>query len=129
MSKLERPLTRWFWEQSGGLLIEEFQLVKRGPGNAPRYADGLIVLGEPDQISPERDFDIRGRDVIVVQSKAKRLGMYLMGQTLFSLELVRRMEPSSARAVAVCTADDFVLRELLENQDGCSVEVVSGVGR
>lgn len=129
MSKLETPMTRWFWEQTGGLLIEEFQLVKRGPENAPRFADGLIVLGEPDQISPERDFDIRGRDVIVVQSKAKRLGMYLMGQTLFSLELVRRMEPSSARAVAVCAADDLVLRELLENQDGCSVEVVADTGR
>ena len=122
-------MTRWFWEQTGGLLIEEFQLVKRGPRNAPRYADGLIVLGETDQISTKRDFDICGRDVIVVQSKAKRLGMYLMGQTLFSLELVRSMQPSSARAVAVCTADDFALRELLENQDGCSVEVVAGVGR
>lgn len=119
-------MTRWYWQRVGGLLIEEFQLVRRGPENAPRYADGLIVLGEPDQISGERDFDIGGRDVIVVQSKAKRLGMYLMGQTLFSLELVRRMKPSSARAVAVCSIDDPVMRELLEHHEGCSVSVYNG---
>lgn len=126
MSKLETPMTRWYWEQTGGLLIEEFQLVKRGPASAPRYADGLIVLGEPTGVSSKRDFDIRGRDVVVIQAKAKRLGMYLMGQTLFSLELVRRMEPSSARSVAVCSIDDPVMRELLENHEGCSVSVYTG---
>lgn len=121
MSKLETPITRWFWEQIGGLLIEEFQLVKRGPDSAPRYADGLIVVGEPNQIRRQRSFDISGRDVILIQTKAKRLGMDLMGQTLFSLQLVRQMEPKTARAVALCSKSDTVMRDLLESHDGCSV--------
>lgn len=116
-------MTRWFWQQTGGLLIEEFPLVKRGVNNSSRFADGLIVLGEPNGISASRDFDIRGRDVIVVQSKAKRLGMYLMGQCVFSLELVKSFDPVSARSVAVCSKDDLVLRELLERHEGCSVVV------
>lgn len=65
MSKLETPVTRWYWQQIGGLLIQEFLLVRRGAGSAPRYADGLIVLGEPNRISAQRDFDLRGRDVVV----------------------------------------------------------------
>jgi hypothetical protein len=105
------------------LLIEEFPLVKAGPRSAARFADGLIVLDEPTGIGSDRGFNIEGRDVVVVQTKAKRLGMYLMGQTLFSLELVRRMEPRSASAVAVCMEDEAVMRSLLESHEGCSVVV------
>ena len=116
-------MTRWYWQQTGGLLIEEFPLVKAGPSNAPRYADGLIVLDEATAIRAERGFNIEGRDVIVIQTKAKRLGMYLMGQTLFSLQLVRRMGPKTARAVALCAEDDAVMRSLLERHEGCSVVI------
>jgi len=123
MSKRETPMTRWYWQQTGGLLIEEFPLVKAGPGGAARFADGLIVLDEPTGIGTARSFKIEGRDVIVVQTKAKRLGMYLMGQTLFSLELVRRMGPKTAHAVALCVEDDIVMRSLLEGHEGCSVAV------
>jgi len=93
MSSRETPLTRWYWRQVGGLLIEEFHLVRAKPGVSPRYLDGLIVLGEEKALSESRDFPIEGRDVIAVQTKASRLGMYLMGQCLFSLELVKRFRP------------------------------------
>jgi hypothetical protein len=116
-------MTRWFWEQTGGLLIEEFPLVQAGPGNAARFADGLIVLDEPAAISTNRDFNIEGHDVMVIQTKAKRLGMYLLGQTVFSLELVLRLQPKSARAVALCSQDDSVMRFLLESRQDCSVVV------
>lgn len=123
MSKNETPLTRWYWQQIGGLLIEEFLMVKRSPTNAPRHLDGLIVLGEPTALAETRSFDITDRDVIVVQTKAKRLGMLLMGQCLFSRDLVRAMGARSVRSVALCTADDSVLRPLLESHEGCDVVI------
>jgi hypothetical protein len=66
--------------------------------------------------------------VIVVQAKASRLGMYLMGQALFSAELIRRFRPASVRSVALCTADDAVLRPLLEPYPHVEVVVMGEFG-
>ena len=123
MSKKETPLTRWYWKQVGGLLIEEFQIVEGTGASSPRYADGLIVLGEPPAISTTRHVDIADRDVIVIQTKVSRLGMSLMGQVLFSKQLVEKMGPRSVRSVALCTKDDAMLRPLLEAFDGCEVVI------
>jgi len=54
--------------------------------------------------------DLAGKDIIVVQAKANRLGMYLMGQALFSRELMKPFRPASIRTVALCAEDDSVLR-------------------
>jgi hypothetical protein len=126
LSKLETPITRWYWEKIGGLLIEEFPVVKASPGQGPRYLDGLIVRGEPTARTTSRDFDLKDRDVIVIQTKAKRLGMYLMGQCLFSRDLVLKLGAKSVRSVALCTKDDVVLRPLLEAHEGCEVVVFDG---
>ncbi len=91
-----------------------------------RHLDGLIVLGEPKSISSSKNFDIRGKDVIVIQTKAKRLGMYLMGQCLFSRDLVLKHGVKSVRSVALCTEDDVILRPLLEAHEGCEVVVFEG---
>ena len=116
-------MTRWYWQQVGGLLIEEYTMVKASPTNAPRYLDGLIVLDEPTTISTSRSVDISSRDVIAIQTKAKRLGMLLMGQCLFSRDLVRAMGARSVRSIALCTEDDAVLRPLLEAHEGCEVVI------
>lgn len=126
MSARETPLTRWYWTQVGGLLIEEFPVVKAAPGVGPRFLDGLIVLGGDTRISSERDVSIEGRDVIAIQTKASRLGMYLMGQCLFSLELVKRLNPRTVTSVALCTADDELLRPMLEKFPGCTVVIFDG---
>jgi hypothetical protein len=126
MSKHETPLTRWYWEKVGGLLIEEFPAVKASPNQAQRLLDGLIVLGEPTARTSAREFDLTDRDVIVIQAKAKRLGMYLMGQCLFSRDLVLQLGAKSVRSVAVCTEDDQTLRPLLERHEGCEVAVFDG---
>ena len=126
MSKHETPLTRWYWQQVGGLLVEEFPLVKGSKGASPRFLDGLIILGEETGISKVRDFPIEGRDVVAIQTKASRLGMYLMGQCVFSLELVKRLNPLSVRSVALCAGDDAVMRPMLEAIEGCEVVVFSG---
>ena len=126
MSLHETPMTRWYWEQVGGLLIEEFMVVPRMDHQARRLVDGLIVLGEEKRIAHQKAFNIAGRDVIIVQSKNRRLGMPLMGQCLFSRDLVLRLSPSSVRSVAVCTHDDEILRPLLESHEGCEVVVYPG---
>jgi hypothetical protein len=117
-------MTRWYWQQVGGLLIEEFQVVAQGDGNARRLVDALIVHGEPTRIAESRKFDVAGREVTVVQAKARRLGMPLMGQCLFSRDLLWNLGVSTIRSVALCTQDDVVLRPLLEQHDNCFVQVV-----
>jgi len=117
-------MTRWYWQKVGGLLIEEFQVVNQSDGQGRRLVDGLIVHGEPTQVAVSRQFAVTGRDVTVVQAKARRLGMPLMGQCLFSRDLIRNLGARTVRSVALCTADDLVLRPLLEQHDNCFVEVV-----
>ena len=117
-------MTRWYWQQVGGLLIEEFQVVSQSDGQGRRLVDGLIVHGELTQVATSRQFDVAGRDVTVVQAKARRLGMPLMGQCLFSRDLLRNLGARSVLSVALCTADDLALRPLLERHDSCCVQVV-----
>jgi hypothetical protein len=61
--------------------------------------------------------------VVAIQTKNSRLGMYLMGQTLFTLKLLEAMGPSSIESVALCATDDAHLRPLLEAHSGCKVVV------
>ena len=124
MSKLETPMTRAYWDEVGGTLIEEFQVVKRTPTRGQRLLDAVIIPDGPNEIRHWSEVDISGKDVIVVQTKASRLGMYLMGQTLFSAELIKALSPRSVRSVALCSRDDDVLRPLLEAYDGCEVKVI-----
>ena len=98
-------------------------MVRAGPGVGARWADVLIVLGtEPRLAKPSEIDTLDGEDVIVIQTKATRLGMYLMGQALFSRFLVEeRFRARSVRSVALCRADDEVLRPLAERT---GIEVV-----
>ena len=124
MSRLETPMTRWYWSQVGGLLLEEFLVVPRASGQGRRLLDGLIVLGEPAAIAPPgARFDIAGRDVVAVQTKNSLLGMYLMGQALFSRDLVRTLGVNSVTSIALCPASDKVLAPMLEAHENCRVVV------
>ena len=113
MSKKETPLTRRYWQSVGGALIEEFPAVLRTESSAQRLLDGVIVLCQAKAIVKHSDIDIKGKDIIVIQTKASRLGMNLMGQAIISAKLMERFEPRSIRSVAICTAGDKVLEALL----------------
>ena len=113
MSKRETPLTRRYWQSVGGALIEEFPAVLRTQESAQRLLDGVIILGENKAIVKHSDVDIKGKDIIVIQTKASRLGMNLMGQAIISAKLMERFEPRSIRSVAICTLGDKVLEALL----------------
>ena len=125
MSKNETPMLLEYWKQTGGVLIEEFHAVKRTSTNSQRYIDGIIILGEETRIGNHDDIElINGREIIVVQVKANRLGMYLMGQTLFSLRLMEKFNPSKITSVALCSDDDSIMRPLLEKLEGCKVVII-----
>ena len=120
----ESPMIQQYWERVGGTLIVEFPVTKKTPTSEIRRIDALILPNGPNAVVHWRDVDIEGQDVIVIQAKAHRLGMYLMGQALFSRDLVRRFNPKSVRSVALCKKDDSVLRPLLESYEGLEVVVV-----
>lgn len=118
MSKYETPLTRRYWKEIGGTLIEEFEAVplRRDPYQARRNIDSVVVLGGPHEIRRADEVEIKDCDIVVIQTKAGKtgytLGMYLLGQALFSRHLMEKFEPKSIRSVAICTKGDVVMEEL-----------------
>ena len=127
MSKHETPLTRKYWRKVGGTLIEEFPIVKRSKTAAPRWIDGVIIYGGKRRIAKRTETDlIKGKDVIVVQTKPWRLDMYQMGQIVFSAELMKRFKPKprSVKGVALCTEDDSALHPLLKKYKNIKVVVL-----
>ena len=88
MSKNETPITRWYWSQLGGLLVEEFCVNRRGAGYGQRLVDAVVLPDRETRVASRREpIEIEaGERVVIVQTKGSRLGMYLMGQVLFSAE-------------------------------------------
>ncbi len=121
MSKHETPMTRWYWRtvnKRQGLLIEEFPAVKRDrtAGKNKRHIDGVIVLGEKAERRGPRKGDrelVKGKRVIVIQSKARRLGMGLIGQVVVSRELLKDLKAKVVKSVGGCRIDDKVLHQVL----------------
>lgn len=101
MSKHETWRTRLYWEQIGGLLIEEFVAVSGNRHQGRRPIDGVIVLDDENRIHDSNFYDIKDRDVIIIQTKSDRIGMYLLGQAYFSKFLIERHKPKSIRTVAI----------------------------
>ncbi|MFT4261352.1 MAG: hypothetical protein ACMXX9_02890 [Candidatus Woesearchaeota archaeon] len=126
MSKKETPLTRKYWQEIGGTLIEEFLMVPKGKNNGARLIDAIIIPNEETKILNQKEINLKGKDIIAVQTKANRLGMYLMGQTLFSEQLLKKYHnPKSIVSVALCTKDDSVLRPLLEKYQNIKVIIIN----
>jgi len=123
MSKLETPMTRWYWHQVRGTLIEEFVAIEEAADRGRRVLDAVIIKNGEFRCVRQSEVSIEDQDIIVVQTKAHRLGMYLMGQALFSAELVRRFNPRSVESVALCARDDAVLRTLFERYENMKVVV------
>ena len=116
-------MTRWYWQQVGGTLIEEFVAVKGTSNCGVRVLDGVIIQDGDFTIVKQSEVSFEGKDVIVIQTKAGRLGMYLMGQAFFSAQLIRRFNPRSVISVALCSQDDSELRPLFEQYPNMKVVV------
>ena len=124
MSKRETPLTHHYWETVGGTLIEEFVAVLPSDSNARRLMDGVIILNGNKRIAKTGEVDLTNKDIVVIQTKASRLGMSLLGQAVFSAQLMKVFHPKSIKSVAICTRGDSVL-ELLAVEYGVEVIVYS----
>ena len=92
MSMHETPMTEGFWETcANGAFLSEYCLVQRAPGCGRRAVDAIILPDEPQGRATAGDYpSLAGRNVIVVQTKRGRMGMYLMGQAVFSAQLAVR---------------------------------------
>jgi hypothetical protein len=123
MSKHETPMTLWYWHQVGGTLIEEFVAVKGTAACGRRVMDAVIIRDGGFRIAHQGEVSLEGKDIIVIQTKASRLGMYLMGQAFFSAQLIQRYHPRSVLSVALCCQDDAVLRPLFEQYPDMKVVV------
>jgi len=86
-----------------------------------RLVDGIIVLGEKTSKQKGGSFDIKDRDVIAIQTKSTRLGMYLMGQAYFTREILKRFNPNSIKTVAICGKGDAEMEALCKKEN---IEVV-----
>ena len=115
-------MLRWFWNKTGGTLIEEFCAVSwQREQQGRRLIDGVIVRDGPcyradlDTAASRRM--VQGRDLLVVQVKTRRLSLPLLGQAFFSAALMRLLSPASAEAVALCRRGDSSLESLAECYD------------
>jgi hypothetical protein len=123
MSKYETPMTRWYWQQVGGTLVEEFVAVDGTSTCGRRVLDGVLIKDGEFRTAQQSEISLEGKDIIVIQTKASRLGMYLMGQAFFSAQLIQRFNPRSVVSVALCGQDDSVLRPLFEQYPNMKVVV------
>ena len=124
MSKHETPMIEKYWGDIGGTLIEEFQAVPKGETSGRRLIDAIIIPTGPTRRAKATEVDIRGEDIICVQAKNSRLGMYVMGQAVFSPRLLRKFQPRSVRSVALVSEDDEELRALLKDFEDVEVVVI-----
>ncbi|RQD81828.1 MAG: hypothetical protein D5R96_06395, partial [Methanocalculus sp. MSAO_Arc2] len=99
MPNNETALTRRYWkEETDGLLIEEFPVVRNKTGCNPRRLDGLVILGRTKKIGDTKQYVdtnakaenlVRDRDVIIIQTKATPFNITLLGQAFFSQCLMK----------------------------------------
>jgi len=133
MSKLEKPLIEKYWHQIGGTIKYEFSMVRRSETNGPRYLDALILPEGKKEVFKGRSSEIKnmikGKDIIIVQAKKGRLGMYLMGQAIFSIDLMKQFQPKSILSVALCFKDDSILKPLLRRYSRVKVVVLGESSR
>ena len=127
MVRTERKdLIKPYWNAHGGTgtMISEFIAVQRAPGQQQRAIDGVIVEDGKGRWLPNKGYDsdeIAGKEITVVQAKFGNLGMYLLGQALFSKELMKPFKPRCIRTIALCEDSDAVLAPLAKEY---GIEVV-----
>jgi hypothetical protein len=119
-------IKRWFDRRPSprGTLVYEYPAVRQTATQTGRWIDGVVLVDEPERILGKGDSTppVEGKRVILAQAKASRLGMSLMGQALFSIELMRRLGAEVVESIALCSKGDSAL-EPLANEAGLRVVV------
>ncbi|MDO9413395.1 MAG: hypothetical protein Q7T81_12560 [Pseudolabrys sp.] len=109
-------MTEGFWQsQARGTYLAEYCLVRRTIDCSVRLADAVILTDEPHCRGLKQNFpSLEGHNVTVVQTKPRRMGMYLMGQAVFSARLVMRQGALSVRSILLCHESDSALLPFLK---------------
>jgi len=117
VSKHETHITECFWETcANGAFLPEYPLVRRSPDRSGRWADAVILPDEPHHRANVKDYpSLANRNVVVVQTQAGRMGMYLMGQAVFSARLALVSGAASVRSILLCRRPDSALLPLLDD--------------
>jgi hypothetical protein len=122
----EPEMTKAYWARrpESGTLYLEYPI-------HGRRIDGLVVVDNPAQGKtvvdkgpyPELE-TLRGKKLIVLQTKRKKLGMGLAGQTIISktLLLIEGFKDAEVEAVAICLELDAKIQEALAKH-GCEAVV------
>ena len=55
---------------------------------------------------------LKEKNIVAIQTKGTRLSMGLMGQALFSRDLLEKHNPRSVESIAICASGDSVLEEI-----------------
>lgn len=122
-NQYEPKMTTAYWENRSekGVLHLEYPI-------HGRRIDGLIVIDESssdkrvETKTPPKLADLKGKKVIVLQTKRNKLGMGVAGQTIISKTLLEQAGVNVVAAVAICLEiDDKILGALRTH--GCEAVV------
>src|SRR2546425_11695496 len=81
MSKNETPMIRWYWNQIGGTLVEEFPAVCRTALCGQRLLDAIILPKRETRIAQWRSVTPRAGEGPDGPSKIHRMGLCLLWAT------------------------------------------------
>lgn len=102
MSQHETPLIRAYRKQVGGTLIEELPAVQRTHRTGPRCIGNVIFAGEETTIASASEVSPTGKDIACIQTNMGTLGVYLIGQAVFSSSFWKRGSSSETCVKLAC---------------------------
>lgn len=125
VSRLETKMIDWFWEQVGGTLIEDFQIMPESGGQDRNLIATVIIPDEPKRkMTANTLLNLEGREILLVRTKNRHLNMSIILQTAFSAQLIKRFRnPLKVHPVILCTIKNHILESMLKANGGCRVVV------
>lgn len=115
-----------FWEEElGGTMIEGSPAISKVTDSGSR----VVIPGGTNQIVDPLKADITGKDIVIIQGNSKEIvGMYLLGQAIFSQKLLESYKSKSIRSIALCRKSDACM-ERAANLYGIEIVVYSPSGK
>ena len=117
MSKNESNATEWYCKQLNGHTVYEFLAVQQNTteNKSRRLVDAVVINPGSGYMKVKgADASMGEQDVVIVQTKAKRLSMSVIGQALCSIELLKVFGPRSMKSVIVCKETDAALEPICD---------------
>jgi hypothetical protein len=129
-NEYEPAITLAYWRSLpiSGKLYLEYPVEKLGYVGSKRRIDGVVVIGRngdkaghPGKSAPALN-DLKGKSVLLIQTKRRKLGMGLAGQAIVTKKLFEHKKLKVEASVALCLKDDPDISLMLEAL-GCTTYV------